>query len=61
MAAIYVLLGVDYERAVVAALLFRILYYIVPFGVSLGLYARLMRGTVQVDTPSPRNQKVTGP
>jgi len=61
MAAIYVLLGVDYERAVLAAMLFRILYYIVPFGVSLGLYARLMRGTVPVDTPSARNQKVTGP
>ncbi|HKW14872.1 MAG TPA: flippase-like domain-containing protein [Candidatus Krumholzibacteria bacterium] len=43
MAGIYVLLGVGYERALLAAMLFRIIYYVVPFAASLALYARLLR------------------
>ena len=30
MAGVFVLLGVDYERAVLSAMLFRVLYYVVP-------------------------------
>jgi uncharacterized protein (TIRG00374 family) len=43
MAGIYVLLGVGYERALLAAMLFRIIYYVIPFAASLVLYARLLR------------------
>jgi uncharacterized protein (TIRG00374 family) len=43
MAGIYVLLGVGYERALLAAMLFRVIYYVVPFALSLILYARLLR------------------
>lgn len=43
MAGIFVLLGVEYERALLAAMLFRVLYYLVPFAVSLALYAHLLR------------------
>ena len=44
MVGIYVLLGVDYERAVLASVLFRAIYYLVPFAASLLLYARILRG-----------------
>jgi uncharacterized protein (TIRG00374 family) len=53
MAGAFVLLGVGYEHAVLAAILFRVLYYVVPFAVSLILYAHLLRPgrTSQVATP----------
>lgn len=44
MAAIYALLGVPFEQAVLAAILFRAVYYLVPFLISLGFYWRLIRG-----------------
>jgi len=40
MTGVYVLLGVHSETAFLAALLFRLVYYVLPFGVSLLLYAR---------------------
>lgn len=43
MAAIYALLGVPFGQAVLAAILFRAIYYFVPFLGSLGFYWRLMR------------------
>jgi len=43
MAGIYVLLGVGYERALLAAMLFRLIYYVIPFAASLVLYAHLLR------------------
>lgn len=43
MAAVYALLGVPFEQAILAAILFRAVYYLVPFLVSLGFYRRLMR------------------
>jgi len=39
----YHLLGVPLEEAVMATLLFRAVYYMVPFGISLGFYRRLTR------------------
>lgn len=45
MVGIYVLLGVPLEHAVLASLLFRLVYYVVPFIASLFLYARLLRQT----------------
>lgn len=44
MAAIYALLGVPLEQAILAAILFRVVYYFVPFLLSLSFYRRLLRG-----------------
>lgn len=43
MTGTFVLLGVGFEKAVLAAVLFRAVYYIVPFVLSLFLYARIAR------------------
>ena len=43
MAGIYALLGVHLEHAVLAAILFRILYYFVPYFLILPFYNRLLR------------------
>ncbi len=43
MAAVFALLGVSFGHAVLAAILFRIVYYFVPFLFSLGFYRRLLR------------------
>ena len=42
----YHLLGVPLEEAVLASILFRAVYYMIPFGISLGFYRRLMRAEV---------------
>jgi hypothetical protein len=41
MAGIYALLGVPFEVAVLAAILFRVLYYLVPYFCILPFYNRL--------------------
>ncbi len=43
MSAIYALLGVPLGTAVLASILFRVVYYFLPFFVSLGFYRRLLR------------------
>jgi len=43
MAGIYALLGVSISTALLAAILFRIIYYFIPFLISLGFYRRLLR------------------
>jgi uncharacterized protein (TIRG00374 family) len=43
MAGIYALLGVPIGTAVLAAILFRIIYYFIPFLASLAFYRRLLR------------------
>ncbi|MGD1120057.1 MAG: flippase-like domain-containing protein [Dehalococcoidales bacterium] len=43
MAGIYALLGVPVRTAVLAAILYRIVYYFLPFFVSLGFYRRLLK------------------
>jgi uncharacterized protein (TIRG00374 family) len=43
MAGIYMLLGVQFEQAVLAAILFRILYYLLPYFFILLFYNRLLR------------------
>jgi uncharacterized protein (TIRG00374 family) len=43
MTGVYVMLGVAFEKAVLAAVLFRAVYYIVPFLFSLILYARALK------------------
>ena len=43
MAGIYALFGVPLRTAVLAAILFRVVYYFIPFLASLGFYRRLLR------------------
>lgn len=43
MSALFALLGVPLERAVLAAVLFRVLYYALPFTISLAMYYPLIR------------------
>jgi glycosyltransferase 2 family protein len=43
MAGVYALLGVPLQKAVLASILFRVVYYLVPYLVSLGFYWRLLR------------------
>jgi uncharacterized protein (TIRG00374 family) len=43
MSGIYALLGVPLHQAVLAAIRFRVVYYLVPYLVSLGFYWRLLR------------------
>jgi uncharacterized protein (TIRG00374 family) len=43
MASVYALLGVSLQQAALAAILFRVVYYLIPYLASLGLYWRLLR------------------
>ena len=43
MSGIYHLLGAPLEQAVLASLLFRVVYSFIPFGLSLSLYGRALR------------------
>ncbi|MEZ4766819.1 MAG: flippase-like domain-containing protein [Caldilineales bacterium] len=43
MAGIYSLLGVPFKQAVLAAVLFRVIYYFAPYLVSLAFYRRMLR------------------
>lgn len=45
MTGVYVLLGVPLEQAILAAILFRLVYYAFPVSVSLVLYRHLQRQT----------------
>jgi len=45
MVGIYTLLGVPIRTAVLAAMLFRIVYYFVPFLVSIGFFQHLLQGS----------------
>jgi uncharacterized membrane protein YbhN (UPF0104 family) len=42
MAGIYALLGVSFERALLAAILFRVIVDFIPFFISLVIYRRLL-------------------
>ena len=50
MSSMYALLGVPFEHAILGAILFRVVYYFVPFLFSLGFYRQLLRETVQART-----------
>ncbi|MDD5093514.1 MAG: flippase-like domain-containing protein [Dehalococcoidia bacterium] len=54
MAGIYALLGVSFEQALMASILFRVVYYFIPFFISLGFYPRLLRGTGRKGSLIPR-------
>ena len=46
MAGAYHLLGVPLEQGVLVSFLFRLVYYMVPFGVSLLFYRSVLRGPI---------------
>ena len=48
MAGAYHLLGVPLEQGVLVAFLFRLVYYMVPFGVSLLFYRNVLRERVNL-------------
>jgi uncharacterized protein (TIRG00374 family) len=50
MAGLYALLGVPLQKAVLASILFRLVYYLVPYLVSLVFYGRLLRQVGRTDT-----------
>jgi uncharacterized protein (TIRG00374 family) len=54
MAAVYAVLGVPLEQAVLAAVLFRVVYYLTPFLLSLAFYRRLLRGPGKLAPEPPR-------
>jgi uncharacterized protein (TIRG00374 family) len=56
MAGIYALLGVSFEQAVAASILFRIVYDFIPFFISLVFYRQLLRISGQASMPR-RNEK----
>ena len=43
LAFTFKILGVDFEKTLVAALLFRLVYYLIPLGISTGLYIETIR------------------
>ncbi|HSB65608.1 MAG TPA: lysylphosphatidylglycerol synthase transmembrane domain-containing protein, partial [Anaerolineales bacterium] len=51
MAGIYALLGIRLEQGVLAAILFRILYYLVPYFLILPFYRRLLSRAKQQTNP----------
>ena len=48
MAGAYHLLGVPLEQGVLVSFLFRLVYYVVPFGVSLLFYRNVLRERVNL-------------
>ncbi|HKY32741.1 MAG TPA: flippase-like domain-containing protein [Candidatus Polarisedimenticolia bacterium] len=62
MAGMYVSLGAPYEKVLVALLAYRVIYYFLPFGVSLVLCGQLLRdaGTVapQAEPEAPARGKL---
>lgn len=53
MAGVFALLGVGFEEAVLAALLFRGVFYLVPYLISLGFYWRLTPRTTPAEKVDP--------
>jgi uncharacterized protein (TIRG00374 family) len=43
IAGVYALLGAPFRQAILAAILFRVVYYLIPYVLSLGFYGRLLR------------------
>ena len=56
MAGIYALMGVRFEQAVLAAILFRFMYYLVPYFLILPLYNRLLRRAKIQVLPNPKGE-----
>jgi glycosyltransferase 2 family protein len=50
MSGVYALLGVPFSQAIIVALFFRIIYYIIPFVVAVIIYGRLLKNVGQKDS-----------
>jgi uncharacterized protein (TIRG00374 family) len=53
MAGIYVLLGVGFEQAFLATILFRFIYYLIPYFLILVIYRSLIRKAKTQELPDP--------
>ncbi|MCX6843005.1 MAG: flippase-like domain-containing protein [candidate division WOR-3 bacterium] len=53
MAGVYALLGVPFGPALLAAVLFRVTYYLIPFALGLAVYGKLLRTTEHPSGPPP--------
>jgi uncharacterized protein (TIRG00374 family) len=53
MAGVYALLGVPFGPALLAAVLFRVTYYLIPFAFGLAVYGRLIRAVSHSAEPGP--------
>jgi uncharacterized protein (TIRG00374 family) len=53
MAGVYALLGVPFGPALLAAVLFRVIYYLIPFAFGLAVYGRLLRTAAHSAGPGP--------
>ena len=53
MAGVYALLGVPFGPALLAAVLFRVTYYLIPFALGLAVYGKLLRTTKHPSGPAP--------
>jgi hypothetical protein len=52
----YALFGVPFTQAVLASVLFRVVYDFIPFVVSLGFYRRVMRGPGQASMATDNDE-----
>jgi uncharacterized protein (TIRG00374 family) len=52
MAGVYALLGIPFGAALLAAVLFRVIYYLIPFAFGLAVYGRLLRTTEHPSGPA---------
>ncbi len=50
MAGVFSLLGVGFGKAVLASILFRVVFYVLPYVVSLAFYWRLMPRKAEVES-----------
>lgn len=56
MAGIFALLGVPFGQALLTAILFRGVYYLIPYGISLFFYWRLLRTGRKIKGKEPRRE-----
>jgi uncharacterized membrane protein YbhN (UPF0104 family) len=51
IAGILVIFGVPFSQSIIAAILFRVLYYFAPFVFSLAFYWEMLKSTREVNPP----------
>lgn len=52
MAGVYALLGVPFERSLLTSVLFRVVYYFIPFLIGLVIYNRVLKVSETAETQS---------
>jgi uncharacterized protein (TIRG00374 family) len=61
MAGVLALFGIPLEKAVLASVLYRLVYSIVPYLVSLGFYRQILRRERKESSPKPQEVKSANP